>query len=575
MLKIMNIRDISIDEWLLNEQEHLQYLENEAWLDVPLINITEGHQFKDGTLVRFRGMVQDMYGSEIYMDSYDITDSEKKSLRCRGKYRDGVLTKNGEGIDYDSMKMGDRHCYVVVSVPGLNSWVQQHEKENNTWTDESANGEPKKTSKRGIEEVMDVDVTNDRQEHNSSKKQQSCSAEKPEKSEKVPMLSREHLLNHPLGKEDAKVCHAKFYKDYESIKLNDEIEFVGFLSVQTLLDSSNDSEEENDMESQTHNPPGSLVPRIHVVTFKPLSYLNHNSDSFDFSNTKKQLHILFTQLLMGDSLSAEYLICHLISEVYLRKDFLTLGKFSLNISKVPIFNDLDYVMEFYKILELLVAKSHYLPFTLENMNTLAFTPKKDYDCNRVTSGLLQLSKNTHFVLDETKMTEGKLDSTGVQNVSAVSNTIKFQKVKYDFSHYTIDYDCDIPFLVFSEGKSLLPSDTHIPLQTDPSCLNTIKEILEAANHFLRPELLTDIRRYLIEAKLIEYEFEISDEVRVLTQEEFVSMRQDDSGVTAMDLHCLLVLGRLLCLSEGKKTLDKSCWMRACEMEKERKLRLRK
>ena len=59
-----------------------------------------------------------------------------------------------------------------------------------------------------------------------------------------------------------------------------------------------------------------------------------------------------------------------------------------------------------------VFQSFYLPMTLDNMNKLRFSPKKDYNANRLSSGLLQLSENTHLVLDETALQPGQLDTNG-------------------------------------------------------------------------------------------------------------------------------------------------------------------
>lgn len=50
------------------------------------------------------------------------------------------------------------------------------------------------------------------------------------------------------------------------------------------------------------------------------------------------------------------------------------------------------------------------------------------------------------------------------------------------------------------------------------------------------------------------------------------MRQN-SKITADDLHQLLVLTRLICLSEGKSLLDEECWKKARDLEFERKSRL--
>lgn len=60
----------------------------------------------------------------------------------------------------------------------------------------------------------------------------------------------------------------------------------------------------------------------------------------------------------------------------------------------------------------------------------------------------------------------------------------------------------------------------------------------------------------------------------MVQNDFVQMRQD-STVKIDDLHQLLVLARLVCLSEGKNTLDQVCWKTACRLEAERKKRLLK
>lgn len=51
-----------------------------------------------------------------------------------------------------------------------------------------------------------------------------------------------------------------------------------------------------------------------------------------------------------------------------------LGKFTLNISNIPTEID-NYGEKLNKFIKQLVVKSHYLPMTLDNLNTLTFTPK--------------------------------------------------------------------------------------------------------------------------------------------------------------------------------------------------------
>jgi len=85
-----------------------------------------------------------------------------------------------------------------------------------------------------------------------------------------------------------------------------------------------------------------------------------------------------------------------------------------------------------------------------------FLFRKDYECDRLTSGVLQLSNNTHLVIDETGLTAGELTVTGKGNYSALSDLLMFQKLTYDFKYYTVDYETDIPILIFSDVKSFIP-----------------------------------------------------------------------------------------------------------------------
>ena len=52
------------------------------------------------------------------------------------------------------------------------------------------------------------------------------------------------------------------------------------------------------------------------------------------------------------------------------------------------------------------------PMSLDNMNKMSFTPTKDYEANRLKSGILQLPDRCHLVLDETALQPGQLDVNG-------------------------------------------------------------------------------------------------------------------------------------------------------------------
>lgn len=44
----------------------------------------------------------------------------------------------------------------------------------------------------------------------------------------------------------------------------------------------------------------------------------------------------------------------------------------------------------------------------------------------------------------------------MRNVQALSNVINQQEIGYDFQYYPLDFPTDIPVLILSEGKSMLP-----------------------------------------------------------------------------------------------------------------------
>ena len=169
--------------------------------------------------------------------------------------------------------------------------------------------------------------------------------------------------------------------------------------------------------------------------------------------------------MLGDVIAADYLLAHLMSQIYLRKDGLNLGKFSLNIFGVP--NSNNFAKRLSTILQLIMSKSHFLPLTTDKLNSLTFVPKKDYASNRLVSGLLQLSNGTHLVLDETAMRDGQLNQQGITNLTSLGQMIKLQSVEYDFGFHKLPFETDIPCLIFSEGRSMLPQDVQFTIGCSP------------------------------------------------------------------------------------------------------------
>ena len=131
-----------------------------------------------------------------------------------------------------------------------------------------------------------------------------------------------------------------------ALKLNDCVEFIGIVSLDPSLASqfgtTKNVDEFLQPEMEAKNPPPSLIPRLHVLKFQKLvhnnPYLVQNPETVCWEEIRRcrdELHALMTHLLLGDSVAAEFMICHLMSGIYTRKDGLCLGKSSLNLFSVP------------------------------------------------------------------------------------------------------------------------------------------------------------------------------------------------------------------------------------------------
>lgn len=136
-----------------------------------------------------------------------------------------------------------------------------------------------------------------------------------------PTLSKDHFLNFPIPDEIGKICHVKIYESDTNIKLNEVYDFIGFLSSDIKPNHiSNEDDFDTEMEIQTHNPPTSLVPRIHCISWKKVEDVNPLAGDISLNENqikflRRELHLMLTDIMMGDELVASYLLYYLLSKV--------------------------------------------------------------------------------------------------------------------------------------------------------------------------------------------------------------------------------------------------------------------
>ncbi|XP_061818098.1 mini-chromosome maintenance complex-binding protein [Nerophis lumbriciformis] len=585
-------------------KDHLKEKDAHSW--VPSMNNVPLHYLKPNSLVKFRCFIQDMFDPEFYMGVYETVDpsSQTKVLRC-GKYKD--VTEFGVDFNSKNTVTAERQTFYCVPVPGENSWVKESYTGSSQARVQPSTSYMPSRQKRSYEEDDDMDsmdtqpqkqrdpnagVQMNSEEHGTSEARRQEAEAPPGQMASAMCLD----LNFPLPGEKGPSCLVKVYEDWDSFKLNETIEVYGILSVSPALSAlAEDRDKSSSLidpsecmetveEQRVHSPPASLVPRLHMLYAKPLAHNNPllpsavlQDNSAILSSTLSEMVSVradflayLTHVLLGDSLAAEYLILHLISNVYTRRDVLPLGKFTLNLSGCPTVS--SYTERLYQVIQQLVPSSFYLGMSLQNMNQMSLVPKKDYVANRLVSGALQLARNTSLFLDETQLEQGQLDTAGVRNVTALGNLITWQKVDYDFNYHQMEFPCNINVLVASEGRSLLPSDCQMHLQPQVTPAHMDDHLGSIPSHMQTSSQLNKFRLYLSVARQLDYS--ISNDVTKSVEDDFVDMRKDDpQSISAEDLHRMLVVARLLSLSLGKTSLCRDIWLKAKHMEMQRSCRM--
>ncbi|XP_050021910.1 mini-chromosome maintenance complex-binding protein [Alexandromys fortis] len=494
--------------------------ENNAPKWVPSLNEVPLHYLKPNSFVKFRCMIQDMFDPEFYMGVYETVNQNTKARVLHfGKYRD--IAECGDNLVQD-------YCLLNLL---FNAYVNA----NQARVSPSTSYTPSR-HKRSYEDDEDMDLQPSKQKDQHAGARQAgglgglhwCGEPKRLETEASSgqqlnslNLSSPFDLNFPLPGEKGPACLVKVYEDWDCFKVNDVLELYGVLSVDPVL-----------------------------------SILN-NEESWYFSNCSILPLFLFVLFFLFPS------------SRYTRRDVLPLGKFTVNLSGCP--QNSTFTEHLYRIIQHLVPASFRLQMTIENMNQLKLIPHKDYTANRLVSGLLQLPNNTSLVIDETLLEQGQLDTSGVHNVTALSNLITWQKVDYDFSYHQMEFPCNINVLITSEGRSLLPADCQIHLQPQLIPPN-MEEYMNSLLSAVLPSVLNKFRIYLTLLRFLDYN--ISDDITKAVEDDFVEMRKNDpQSITADDLHQLLVVARFLSLSAGQTTLSRERWLRAKQLESSRKHRL--
>lgn len=249
----------------------------------------------------------------------------------------------------------------------------------------------------------------------------------------------------------------------------------------------------------------------------------------ELTSIRQQLIEHLAVALDGDVLAAEYLLFCLLSRVYSRPDPTTpLGNLSLNLT---LGNTLTADQVSSKVscidamVRLLVPVCTAVDLGLETLNESKFIPHKDYDSDAILGGVLQVPHGTVLLVNETTLSAGQLNDQGVKNVGALQSLVDKMLLPYDFQYYSMDFPQDVAVVSVSEGKSILPVSVSIPIVP---AATTTRSSADAATSESQ-ELIEAFRVFI--GVLRTLEVSIGNEQAEIAEKHYVACRQAKQEVS--------------------------------------------
>ncbi|XP_041991508.1 mini-chromosome maintenance complex-binding protein-like isoform X1 [Salvia splendens] len=544
-----------------------QFLFDDGGLSqVPWLSSSTMKWVQPNTLVRFRGMIQDMLGNEFYVGAYK--DGDKW---ITNKFADG---SHGPSDASSDVRIWERRLLYCTPVPGQNSWVEcAPDAMRNPYISAMS---PLREKRQREDEATESDADMVEPGHaiedspNPKKMREDGVAFEPFNLQKVVTEGSTSNSSTPPVERNSVSCLVKIYDSPESdLKLNEVFEFVGIFTFDPDLTVPIDDKEVMDdfCEDELLCLPPSKVPRLHCVVHRKLGPSDLVSSPHLELTTpvikeiREALIGHLTAVLGGDRLPAEYILLHLLSRVHARVDEVAVGKLSLNLTCFNKENMSVFGNNLKLVIGSLMPFTECLPLTVDYLNSVTLAPKKDYNTNRLVSGLLQLAEGSHLTIDETPLQSGTLNSGGLENAQVLRSMMESQKVHYDFTYYKMEMPADVQFLILSEGKSnILPADLVLPFH--PSSVDPASGV--------DGEMLKAWRWYLATMKSLPHS--IDPPLQKAVEDDLVAARQADRSLSREDFSRWLTMGRLMSVSFGATSLSMEHWQMVKELERLRKNR---
>lgn len=264
---------------------------------------------------------------------------------------------------------------------------------------------------------------------------------------------------------------------------------------------------------------------------------------------RAQLMSFLTEIF--EPLQAELLLLWLVGCVKSRKEECIIGLFSLNLFEV----DPDVAQFIINLFRYLLTSVIDISLNIDTLNSISLRPSIEH-CELKPTPLIAASE-TRLIINETELDVGNFNQTGTENCRILQKIIGQQAVDYAFEGEIFQIFVSYPTLILSQTRSVL-SDPLNPIQA----YAPIGEVRQPDSE-INPDLLVLLRNYIENIRYLD--FDIQDEDTKFAENQLHSVIQSNRELTHNDLHFLMILNKLNCISHGADSINKEIWDRSLEI----------
>lgn len=582
---------------------------------VPLLTQAAAATLPNGALVRFRGLVQDVFNPEYFVGAYSNGGSgtqpgdEWHSLALMEAPLAGYTPPIADDARHH---IWERRPFVAVPIPGEADWAGWEESPAQQQQQQVSLPPPGSATKRGRDDDGEGDAMDDADDCIAGdgpaaidgggaipKRGRAAAGGGGEAASCVGRLAGDAASAAGVDASVISRVIIKAYGEADDMRLNEAVEVVGVLvrtpEVQTALSDEADARDPfNAGLDAAHNPPHSQVPRLHGIIMRRMGgAADEVTATLSRANAalaaeaaaagaapalRGRVVGALAAALANDTLAAEYALLAMLASVNTRNP-IPLGHLAVNINAkaAPAQRVADALLAVARVLLPRVA-----PFelTVESLNAAPAVPRKDYAADCLVGGPLQLAEETLLLVDETRLVSGKLGPVGVSNLEALKAVAEEQALEYDFEFHKLPVHTNLKMLIVSDGKSLVPAAASVPVRpTNFTGAGGEADVLEAANAAVGAIAavvggLDAARAYLAAATQRAALVDIGADAGAAIEADMVAARKADAGLRQEELHGWLVTAKLLAASHGESELSAARWRSFRAMEHTRAERVR-